>query len=64
MARCVFGEQRAIGARSPSVLADQSVDALLWVALYQLIHTGAPAHAVVDEAVRATAQLGRTSRRA
>ena len=45
-------------------LADGSVEALLWVALYQLIHTGAPAHAVVDAAVRATAQLKRTSAQA
>ncbi|HEY1437793.1 MAG TPA: 16S rRNA (cytosine(967)-C(5))-methyltransferase RsmB [Casimicrobiaceae bacterium] len=42
-------------------LSDQSVEALLWVAFYQLIHTTAPAHAVVDSAVRATGQLRRTS---
>jgi 16S rRNA (cytosine967-C5)-methyltransferase len=42
-------------------LEDESVEALLFVALYQLIHTGAPAHAVVDQAVRATSQLRRTS---
>jgi 16S rRNA (cytosine967-C5)-methyltransferase len=42
-------------------LSDQNVEALLWVALYQLIHTTAPAHAVVDSAVRATGQLRRTS---
>jgi 16S rRNA (cytosine967-C5)-methyltransferase len=42
-------------------LTDPSVEALLWVALYQLIHTTAPAHAVVDGAVRATGQLKRTS---
>jgi len=42
-------------------LADQSVEALLWVALYQLIHTTAPIHAVVDSAVRATGQMKRTS---
>jgi 16S rRNA (cytosine967-C5)-methyltransferase len=42
-------------------LTDQSIEALLWVALYQLIHTSAPAHAVVDSAVRATGQLKRTS---
>src|SRR5450631_232408 len=42
-------------------LADQSVEALLWVALYQLIHTTAPVHVVVDSAVRATGQLKRTS---
>ena len=44
-------------------LADPSVEALLWVALYQLVHTGAPAHAVVDNAVRATGHLRRTSAR-
>src|SRR3979411_333159 len=42
-------------------LTDQSIEALLWVALYQLIHTTAPAPAVVDSAVRATGQLKRTS---
>jgi len=42
-------------------LADASVEALLWVALYQLIHTQAPPHAVVDGAVRATARVKRTS---
>ena len=42
-------------------LADASVEALLWIALYQLVHTNAPAHAVVDCAVRATARLKRTS---
>jgi 16S rRNA (cytosine967-C5)-methyltransferase len=42
-------------------LADASVEALLWVALYQLIHTQAPQHAVVDGAVRATARVKRTS---
>ncbi|HEV2042281.1 MAG TPA: 16S rRNA (cytosine(967)-C(5))-methyltransferase RsmB [Casimicrobiaceae bacterium] len=42
-------------------LTDPSIEALLWVALYQLIHTTAPAHAVVDSAVRVTGQLKRTS---
>src|SRR3984893_1788983 len=42
-------------------LTDQNVEALLWVAFYQLIHTRAPAHAVVDSAVRVTGQLQRTS---
>ena len=42
-------------------LADASVEALLWVGLYQLIHTQAPPHAVVDGAVRATARVKRTS---
>jgi 16S rRNA (cytosine967-C5)-methyltransferase len=44
-------------------LADASIDALLWVALYQLAHTGAPPHAVVDNAVNATARLRRSSAR-
>jgi len=39
---------------------DDSVEALLCVALYQLLHTTAPAHAVVDGAVRATAGLKRS----
>ncbi|HEX4522662.1 MAG TPA: 16S rRNA (cytosine(967)-C(5))-methyltransferase RsmB [Casimicrobiaceae bacterium] len=57
-----LGELRAIvHALAERPLTDGSVEALLWVALYQLIHTGAPAHAVVDSAVRATAQLKRTS---
>ena len=57
-----LGELRAIvHALAERPLTDGSVEALLWVALYQLIHTGAPAHAVVDAAVRATAQLKRTS---
>ncbi len=60
-----LGQTRAV-VRSLSVrpLADQSVEALLWVAIYQLIHTTAPAHAVVDSAVRATGQLKRTSAKA
>jgi 16S rRNA (cytosine967-C5)-methyltransferase len=44
-------------------LADSSVEALIWVALYQLMHTNAPAHAVVDSAVRATVRLKRSSAR-
>ncbi len=57
-----LGELRAIvHVLAERPLTDASVEALLWVALYQLIHTGAPAHAVVDAAVRATAQLKRTS---
>src|SRR5438552_3401605 len=42
-------------------LADANVEALIWVALYQLIHTAAPPHAVVDGAVRATSRIRRTS---
>ena len=49
---------RALAVRP---LSEGSVEALLWVALYQLIHTGAPEHSIVDAAVRATAQLKRTS---
>ncbi|HTS22912.1 MAG TPA: 16S rRNA (cytosine(967)-C(5))-methyltransferase RsmB [Casimicrobiaceae bacterium] len=52
-----LGELRAIVAalahRPP---ADASVESLLWVALYQLVHTLAPPHTVVDSAVRATAR--------
>ena len=44
-------------------LEDESIEALLWVALYQLIHTPAPAHAVVDQAVEATIRLKRSSAR-
>jgi 16S rRNA (cytosine967-C5)-methyltransferase len=63
-----YGTLRFLGQLRASVrhladrpLADASVEALLWVALYQLIHTQAPAHAVVDCAVRATGRLKRTS---
>jgi 16S rRNA (cytosine967-C5)-methyltransferase len=57
-----LGQTRAVvRALSVRPLVDQSVEALLWVAVYQLIHTTAPAHAVVDSAVRATGQLKRTS---
>jgi 16S rRNA (cytosine967-C5)-methyltransferase len=44
-------------------LPDRDLEALLWVALYQLAHTGAPAHAVVDNAVRAAARLRKASAR-
>ena len=57
-----LGQLRGIvRALADRPLADANVQALLWVALYQLIHTGAPAHAVVDNAVRATERLRRTS---
>ena len=57
-----LGQLRAIVRfTADKPLADESIEALLWVALYQLIHTRAPAHAVVDHAVRATARLKRTS---
>jgi 16S rRNA (cytosine967-C5)-methyltransferase len=42
-------------------LIDPGIETLLWVALYQLIHTTAPAHAVVDGAVQATGRMKRTS---
>jgi 16S rRNA (cytosine967-C5)-methyltransferase len=64
----VFGTLRFLGEARALVrtlaarpLADESVEALLWVALYQLIHTGAPQHAVVNSAVRATARLKKSS---
>jgi 16S rRNA (cytosine967-C5)-methyltransferase len=63
-----YGTLRFLGQARSAVrmlaerpLADESIEALLWVALYQLIHTTAPVHAVVDSAVRATGQLKRTS---
>jgi 16S rRNA (cytosine967-C5)-methyltransferase len=57
-----LGQERlAVRKLAERPLTDSSVEALLWVALYQLIHTTAPPHAVVDSAVRATGQLKRTS---
>ncbi len=44
-------------------LSDPSVEALLWVALYQLIYTGAPAHTVVNAAVQATVRVKKSSAR-
>jgi len=44
-------------------LSDKDVEALLLVAAYQLVHTAAPSHAVVDGAVRATARSGKSSAR-
>jgi 16S rRNA (cytosine967-C5)-methyltransferase len=44
-------------------LTDASVEALLWIALYQLIHTDAPPHAVVHGAVQATERLKKSSAR-
>jgi 16S rRNA (cytosine967-C5)-methyltransferase len=46
---------RELAARAP----DPEVEGLLWVALYQLEHTRAAAHAVVDQAVEACAPLER-----
>jgi 16S rRNA (cytosine967-C5)-methyltransferase len=57
-----LGQERAIvQTLAERPLADAGVGALLWVALYQLIHTSAPVHAVVDSAVRATGRLKLTS---
>ena len=47
---------RALAHRAPP---DKSIEALVWIALYQLIHTNAPPHAVVDCAVRATSRVRR-----
>jgi 16S rRNA (cytosine967-C5)-methyltransferase len=59
-----LGELRAlVRMLADRPLADESVEALLWVALYQLIHTSAPQHAVVDAAVRATTRLKKSSAR-
>jgi 16S rRNA (cytosine967-C5)-methyltransferase len=54
-------ERAAVRALAQRPLTDAGVEALLWVALYQLIHTTAPAHAVVDGAVRATGRMKLTS---
>jgi len=55
-----LGELRAlVAALARRAFSDPSVEALLWAALYQLVHTSAPAPAVVDSAVRATARLRR-----
>ncbi|MFN0314389.1 MAG: 16S rRNA (cytosine(967)-C(5))-methyltransferase RsmB [Burkholderiales bacterium] len=40
-------------------IADERVNALLWVSLYQLIHTRNAPHAVVNEAVNAAQETGR-----
>ncbi|HKE41852.1 MAG TPA: 16S rRNA (cytosine(967)-C(5))-methyltransferase RsmB [Casimicrobiaceae bacterium] len=62
-----YGTLRFLGQLRTIVrtLADRptthdSIEALLCVALYQLLHTTAPTHAVVDGAVRATAGLKRS----
>ena len=57
-----LGQLKAIvRALANRPLADANVEALLWVALYQLMHTTAPVHVVVDCAVRATSRVRRTS---
>lgn len=62
-----FGSLRHLGflrealrllARRPP---EAEVESLLWIALYQLAHTRAPAHAVVDQAVSACTALGKAS---
>ena len=59
-----LGQLRAVvRALADRPLSDPSVEALLWVSLYQLIHTTAPQHAVVYGAVQATAGLKKSSAR-
>ena len=59
-----LGELRAVVRQlADRPLSDASVEALLWVALYQLIHTSAPPHAVVDGAVTATSRVKKSSAR-
>src|SRR4029450_1790990 len=59
-----LGQVRAIvDLLAERPLVDRNLQALLCVALYQLIHTEAPEHAVVDGAVRASSRLGRASAR-
>ncbi|HEY1459347.1 MAG TPA: 16S rRNA (cytosine(967)-C(5))-methyltransferase RsmB [Casimicrobiaceae bacterium] len=66
----VYGTLRYLGqvrgivrALADRPLSDASVEALLWVALYQLLHTGAAPYAVVDAAVDATGHLKKSSAR-
>ena len=54
-----LGTLRAIVGALARRGLDPEVEALLWVALYQLLHTRAPDHAVVDCAVQATARARR-----
>ncbi|MBI1394438.1 MAG: 16S rRNA (cytosine(967)-C(5))-methyltransferase RsmB [Betaproteobacteria bacterium] len=55
-----LGTQRALVRLMVSRgVPDPSLEALLCVALYQLQHSKAPAHAVVDHAVRAARGLGK-----
>jgi 16S rRNA (cytosine967-C5)-methyltransferase len=59
-----LGQLRAIvAALAHRALDDRGIEALLWVALYQLLHTRAPKHAVVDCAVRATSRARRPAAR-
>ncbi|HET9762990.1 MAG TPA: 16S rRNA (cytosine(967)-C(5))-methyltransferase RsmB [Casimicrobiaceae bacterium] len=52
-----LGALRAIVGALAHRALDPAVETLVWVALYQLLHTRAPSHAVVDCAVRATARV-------
>ena len=54
-----LGGLRAIVSALAHRALEPEVETLLWVALYQLLHTRAPVHAVVDCAVRATARARR-----
>ena len=59
-----LGQSRAlVRLLADRPLADESLEALLWVALYQLTHTSAPVHAVVNGAVDATGRLKKSSAR-
>jgi 16S rRNA (cytosine967-C5)-methyltransferase len=54
-----LGQVRAIVRALAHRVPDAGIEALLWVAVYQLVHTRAPEHAVVDCAVRATSRVRR-----
>src|SRR5689334_23953192 len=54
-----LGQVRAIVHALAHRVPDAGIEALLWVAVYQLVHTRAPEHAVVDCAVRATSRVRR-----
>jgi len=59
-----LGQLRAVLAQlRERALADANVEALIWVALYQLVHTSAPAATVVDEAVTASLAMQRGAAR-
>jgi len=59
-----LGQLRAVVQRLVDrPLPDKDVETLLLVAVYQLVHTAAPSHAVVDGAVGATVRSGKSSAR-
>ena len=58
-----LGQLRAIVRLVADRPLDESVEALLWISLYQLLYTRAPPHAVVNGAVHATARSGKSSAR-